>query len=194
MVEGFGRVLILKGDRFYGDLLKESVRREFPAAVVQVTGCLRDARAFLANSRVDLLVLGAEIADGETLELLTSVSFLAQRFRRVMVVTGRKESPFLARLRSLPLDSVFDPGAEGIAQFANALRALATGRSYWSQSVLERLREPEFFGASVCRRTSRCPARRVALPSGGPTPTATPPGDLDHEQRDALELNEEAVR
>jgi DNA-binding NarL/FixJ family response regulator len=193
LIAGFGRVLILKGDRLYGEALRHSIHQEFPAAAVQLTGCLRDARAFLASSRVDLLLLGADLADGETLELLTAASFRERRFWRVLVVTGRKENPFLAQMRALPIDGVFDPTGEGIEQFAQALRTLAAGRSCWSRSVLERLRQPEVFAASAGRRGSRYPAKRGLLASADHMRAIFPP---DHAARDglgALQLNEERI-
>lgn len=191
LIAGFGRVLILKRDRLYGEALRQVVRREFPSAAVQVTGCLRDARAFLANSRVDLLLVGADATDGETLELLTPASFRERRFWRVMVVTGRKESLLLAQMRSLPLDGVFDPTGEGIEQFAQALRALAAGRSCWSQSVLERLRQPEVVAASTGRRMPRCPAKRDLLPPADQVRAAFPPDHAARDRLGALQLNEE---
>jgi len=191
LVAGFGRVLILKGDRLYGEALRQAVCQEFSSAAVQVTGCVRDARAFLANSRVDLLLLGAEVTDGETLELLTPASLRERRFWRAMVVTGRKENSFLAQMRSLPIDGVFDPTGEGIEQFAQALRTLASGRSCWSQSVLERLRQPEVFAASVGRRMPKYATNRGALSPTDQMRVVFPP---DHATRDglgALQLNEE---
>lgn len=191
VVVGFGRVLILKRDRLYGEILQGVVRQEFPSAAIQLTGCLRDARAFLASSRVDLLLLGADLADGETLELLTPASFRERRFWRVLVLTGRKENEFLAQMRSRPLDGVFDPTGEGIEQFAQALRVLAAGRSCWSQSVLERLRQPEVFASSAGRRMPRYQAKRGMLLPADQIRAVFP---SDHSARDrlgALQLNEE---
>ena len=191
VVAGFGRVLILKGDRLYGEILRQVIHQEFSSAAVQLTGCLRDARAFLASSRVDLLLLGADLADGDTLELLTPASFRERRFWRVLVVTGRKENGFLARMRSLPLDGVFDPTGEGVEQFAQALRTLAVGRSCWSQSVLERLRQPEVVAGSVGRRMPRFSAKRGPFLPADQMRAVFPP---DHGARDrlgALQLNEE---
>jgi DNA-binding NarL/FixJ family response regulator len=191
VVAGFGRVLILKSDRVYGEILQQVVRQEFSSSAVQLTGCLRDARAFLASSRVDLLLLGADLADGETLELLTPASFREQRFWRVLVVTGRKENGFLAQMRSLPLDGVFDPTGEGLEQFAQALRTLAAGRSCWSQSVLERLRQPEVFAASVGRRMPRYPGKRGQVSAADQMRAVFPRDHIARDRLGALQLNEE---
>jgi DNA-binding NarL/FixJ family response regulator len=157
---GFGRVLILKADRFYGEALRQAVHQAFPAAAVQVISRLRDAKVFLAATRVDLLILGMNLLDGDALELLTSVALRGHRSRQVLVVTGCKEEPVLRQLRSLPIDGVFDPTSEGVDQFDQALQALALGRSSWSYSVLECLRERRAGPAGG--RNSNLPAKRGA--------------------------------
>jgi DNA-binding NarL/FixJ family response regulator len=133
-------VLILKADRLYAEALRQYTLHVFPAARVLVAWSVESAKTLLATEPVDFFVTGVGATlESDVLDLLAQQTGNARRVERVLVVTVRREYRVLAALRGLAIDGVFDSASERPGEFVNALRAIATGGRYWSQTVLDHM-------------------------------------------------------
>jgi DNA-binding NarL/FixJ family response regulator len=133
-------VLILKADRLYAEALRQYTLHVFPAARVLVAWSVESARAILTSEPIDLFVTGVGASlDTDVLDVLAQQTQDPHHTRHVLVVTVRREYRVLAALRSLAIDGVFDSATERPGEFVTALRAIAAGGRYWSQSVLDHM-------------------------------------------------------
>lgn len=133
-------VLILKADRLYAEALRQYTLHVFPAARVLVAWSVESARTILSTEPVDFFVTGAGATlESDVLDLLAQRSTKAGQVQHVLVVTVRREYRVLAALRGLAIDGVFDSASEAPGEFVTALRAIAGGGRYWSQSVLDHM-------------------------------------------------------
>lgn len=136
------RVVILKADRLYADVLRQSVGRALPFAHTTITSSVIPAEAVLALEQTDLFITGlGEALEGDALDLIARCKRPPLRVRRVLVVTMRREYRALAALRTLPIDGAFDSAEETPAAFEAALRTVVTGARYWSPSITRQLRQ-----------------------------------------------------
>ena len=132
-------VVVLKAARLYAEALRQYTLHVFPQARVFVAWSVDSAKSLLANEPVDLFVTGVGTnLESDVLDLIAQQAE-PSRARRVLVVTVRREYRVLAALRSLTIDGVFDSATERPGEFVTALRAIAKGERYWSQSVLEHM-------------------------------------------------------
>lgn len=135
-------VLILKADRLYAEALRQYTLHVFPAARVLVAWSVASAKTILGTEPVDFFVTGfGATLDSDVLDLLAERSSQPCRTQRVLVVTVRREYRVLAALRGLAIDGVFDSASERPGEFVTALRAIAKGERYWSQSVLDHMHQ-----------------------------------------------------
>jgi DNA-binding NarL/FixJ family response regulator len=134
-------LVILKADRLHAELLRDHSVRVFPHANISIVGSVEAAAIALTTEAVDLLVtgLGASV-EGDVLDLLARCANHPSRPRRVLVVTGCREHRYLAALRTLAVDGVFDCVEEEAQQLSFALRQVGNGCRYWSPSVTEHMR------------------------------------------------------
>ena len=155
------RLLIVKADRLYAEILAQQVTEFFRCMDVMIVSRINEARVALASGRFDLILTGVTLLDGDMLDLLSTLAAPTRRVHRVLVVTERKDLRVLETLRALPVDGVFDPSSEGLDAFERAVRAIAGGLSYWSDSVLARLTQHCLPSNSLCRLLT--PAERLVL-------------------------------
>jgi DNA-binding NarL/FixJ family response regulator len=135
-------VLILKADRLYAEALRQYTLHVFPTARVLVAWSVASAKTILTTDPVDFFVTGiGTTLDSDVLDLLAQRSSHPSRTQRVLVVTVRREYRVLAALRGLAIDGVFDSASERPGEFVTALRAIAKGGRYWSQSVLDHMHQ-----------------------------------------------------
>jgi DNA-binding NarL/FixJ family response regulator len=145
-------VLILRSDRLYAELLRQAVLQVFPRAQVRITANVDAAHAVLGAERIDLLITGVGASgEGDVLDLLlrrTAQSFPAPR---VLVATASCEYRILAALRSLSVHGVFDSATESMEEFLTALRAVADGVGYWSQTILDQMHRTKLCSTALFR-------------------------------------------
>lgn len=134
-------VLILKADRLHAEALRQYTLRVFPRARVIVALSLELARTALAAHDIDVFVTGAGASlESDVLDLLAQcANNPSSHYPRVLVVTVRREYRMLAALRALSVDGVFDSAIEPPDQFMTALQAIANGKRYWSQTILDHM-------------------------------------------------------
>lgn len=135
-----GTVLILEADQLCADALRQAAEGVFPGARFQVANRVSTAMVMVASGSVDLLLSGVYLSDGDTIELLAAC-LTQYQIGRILVVTRDHEQWVLQLLRTLAVSGVFDMVNEGLDQFRHALRTVASGCTYWSSAILERLRQ-----------------------------------------------------
>ncbi len=132
-------VLIFKADRIYAEALRQHVQCVFPPAKVWTALSLDSAKRQLSTLRPDVFVTGVGASlDGDIVDLLAG-QLPAHRSLRVLVVTVRLEYRVLAALRSLSVEGVFDSASGTAEELSLALRTVAEGKRYWSQSIIEHM-------------------------------------------------------
>lgn len=134
-------VLILKADRIYAESLRLQALHVFPRARVTVALSVESAKLALATQPVDLFLTGVGASlESDVLDLLArSPAPSHPRARRVLVVTVRREYRVLSALRTLSVEGVFDSASESADELKTALRAIAGGRRYWSQTLVDHM-------------------------------------------------------
>jgi DNA-binding NarL/FixJ family response regulator len=132
------KILILKADMLCAGMLEAATRRVFPTATLRRETTLESARRYLADERVDLLLAGVGLPDGDTLDLLAEHPE-RRRFGSALVITARQEHRVLTVLKGLAIRGIFDPSDEDLDRFELALKVIRDGGRYWSASVLTRL-------------------------------------------------------
>lgn len=119
------RVLVLKRDRFYGELLAKRVHAAIPGADCMVVGTLHDAGKALRSMPCDLLIAGIGLPDGDVFGLL-ALPRAKRPFRRALLVTAVLPWTKLC-LRQVELDGVLDSAHTTPDEFEAAIRRVAEG-------------------------------------------------------------------
>lgn len=155
------RVLILKEDRLYAEMLRDTLQRALPGSRVGVAGGIGAAAQALAGGPLDLLLSGARLTGGDTVDFLSACTVPPRRVRHVLVVTTRWDPQLLARLRAVAVDGVFDQAVEGVERLAEAVRAVTAGHTYWSETYAHRLQQEHLAMRTLDRRLT--PTERLVL-------------------------------
>lgn len=146
-------VLILKADRLCAETLRELTRQVIADAEVTLVHRICDASTVLGAQPIDLLLTGTGCSlGGDVLDFLSTCVASATRPRRIMVVTSHAAQRLFRVLRSMPIQGAFDSAAERPERFADALKTIVNGGSYWSATVMEHVRAPN----SVARMLTPC--------------------------------------
>ena len=133
-------VVILRSDRLYAELLRQSASRVFPRTRVIITRTVEAAAAALTTQSVDLFITGVgDAVEGDVLDLLLDRTAQSPRAPRVVVTTTGCEFRVLRALRTLGVDGVFDSASDSPEAFAVALRTVAEGSRYWSPTILAQM-------------------------------------------------------
>jgi DNA-binding NarL/FixJ family response regulator len=132
-------VLIFKADRIYAEALRQHVLSVFPGIRVFTALSMDAARQVLTSESIDLFITGVGASlDCDVIDLLAALTS-PSRSVRTLVVTVRLEYRVLAALRSLAIEGTFDSAAGTPEELTLALKTLAQGKRYWSQSVLDHM-------------------------------------------------------
>lgn len=132
------KVVILKTDRLYGDLIRRNVWDVWPNAVVRVFQRGMDALASMQDSMPDLFITGAKINDMDGLEHLES---FIETPLPILVVTSRPDTRFFAMLREIRYDGLYDGQTEGLDSLPVAFRQTVQRKPYVSLSLVPFLQE-----------------------------------------------------
>ena len=133
------RIVVLKWDRLYGDMIRRQIWDIWPNAIVRVyqRGC--DALAAMQEDMPDLLITGVKIEDMDGLEHLEPFITAAMP---ILIVTSRADSRTFNMLRSVRYEGIYDGTAEGLEHLGSALRQVIQHRLYLSPSVVPHLKPP----------------------------------------------------
>lgn len=132
------RIVVLKWDRLYGDLIRRHIWDVWPNAVVGVFQHGIDALADIQEAVPDLFVTGVSIDDMDGLEHCEP---FIETSLPILVVTSRPNTRMFEMLRGIRYDGIFDGSTEGMDHLPVALRHVVNRRPYISPSMLPFLKE-----------------------------------------------------
>ncbi|HLP69177.1 MAG TPA: response regulator transcription factor, partial [Rhizobium sp.] len=133
------RVVILKADLLYGEMLARLVKQFRRGAQAEVYQKGFDALEAIQNAKPDLFITGAHVEDMDGFEHLEP--FVEDRLP-ILVVTSRRDPRTLALLRALRFNGLFDVHRDGHTNFNKALETVIEGRTYISDTFQPHLKRP----------------------------------------------------
>ncbi len=134
------RIVVLKGDLFYGDLICRQIKEIWRTATVQVFQRGLDALDAIQATTPDLFITGVKIEDMDGLEHLEP---FIERDLPILIVTSRKDSRTFCLLRSIRYDGIYDGYVEGQANFRTALEQVMERHLYVSATFVQHLKKPK---------------------------------------------------
>lgn len=132
------RIVILKWDRLYGDLIRRHIWDVWPNAIVCAFQHGIDALAEIQEQTPDLFVTGVAVEDMDGLEHLEP---FIDKPVPILVVTSRPNTRMFEMLRHVRYDGIFDGSSEGMDHLPVALRHVMQQRHYVSPSLVPFLKE-----------------------------------------------------
>ena len=133
------RVVILKADRLYGEMLARLVKQFRRGAQTDVYQKGFDALEAIQTATPDLFITGAHVEDMDGFEHLEP--FVDGRLP-ILVVTSRRDTRTLALLRELRFNGLFDVRRDGHTNFNKALETVVEGRTYISDTFQPHIKRP----------------------------------------------------
>ena len=133
------RVVVLKADRLYGDLIARQIRDTWRNAQVSVFQLGFDALDSIQASVPDMFITGVKIDDMDGLEHLEP---FIDTTLPILVLTSRHDPRTLELLRSVRFDGLYDGNAEGLANLPVAIEEVLQRRLYVSPTMMPHLKRP----------------------------------------------------
>ena len=134
------RIVVLKADRLYGDLICYQIKEYWRNAQVQVFQKGFDALDAIQASMPDMFITGVKIDDMDGLEHLEP--FIDGNLP-VLVVTSRKDLRTFSLLRSIRYDGIYDGHDEGLANLHTAMERVLEHQLYVTPSLIPHLKKPK---------------------------------------------------
>jgi len=134
------RIVVLKGDRLYGDLICRQIKEFWRNAEVQFFQRGFDALDAIQASPPDMLITGVKIEDMDGLEHLEP---FVEKDLPVLIVTSRKDARTFSLLRSIRYDGIYDGFAEGLGNLHTAMQQVMMRQLYVSPTMVEHLKKPK---------------------------------------------------
>lgn len=134
------RVVVLKWDRLYGDMIRRQIWDVWPNAIVRVFQCGFDALTSIQECVPDLFITGVKIDDMDGLEHLEP---FIETTLPILIVTSRADPRTFNMLREVRYDGLYDGLAEGLENLTTALRQVLQHRHYVSPSMMQFLKQPK---------------------------------------------------
>lgn len=134
------RIVVLKADRLYGDLICRQIKELWRNATILVFQHGFDALESIQAEPPDLFVAGVKIDDMDGLEHLEP---FIDATLPILVLTSRKEARTFEMLRSVRYDGIYDGHAEGLDNLSAALQQVIQRRLYVSPTMVEHLKRPK---------------------------------------------------
>ena len=134
------RIVVLKGDRLYGDLICRQIKEIWRNAEVQVFQRGLDALDAIQASMPDMFITGVKIEDMDGLEHLEP---FIERDLPILIVTSRGDPRTFNLLRSVRYDGIYDGLVEGLGNLRTALERVIERQLYVSPSIVQHLKKPK---------------------------------------------------
>lgn len=134
------RIVVLKGDKLYGELIRRHIKDLWRNADVQVFQLGFDALDSIQAQVPDLFITGVKIEDMDGLEHLEP--FIETNLP-VLVLTSRRDTRTYELLRSVRYDGLYDGQAEGLENLPTALQEVIERRLYVSPTMLPFIKRPK---------------------------------------------------
>jgi len=133
------RIVVLKGDRLYGDLISRQIKELWRNASVQVFQRGLDALDAIQASMPDLFITGVKIDDMDGLEHLEP---FIERDLPILIVTSHADTRTFSLLRGVRYDGFYDAMREGLVNLHPALDQVLERQPYVSPTIVQHLRRP----------------------------------------------------
>ncbi len=134
------RIVVLKGDRLYGDLICRQIRDFWRNAVVQLFQRGFEALDAIQACTPDLFIAGVKLDDMDGLEHLEP---FVERDLPILIVTSRKDARTFSLLRGVRYDGIYDALVEGLGNLHAAMQKVLERQPYISPTVVEHLKKPK---------------------------------------------------
>lgn len=134
------RIVVLKGERLYGDMICQHVKNLWRNADVQVFQHGFDALDSIQAEVPDMLITGVKIDDMDGLEHLEP---FIDTTLPILVLTSRKDARTFEMLRGIRYDGIFDGRVEGLENLPSALQQVIQRRLYVSPTMVPHLKRPK---------------------------------------------------
>jgi DNA-binding NarL/FixJ family response regulator len=134
------RIVVLKRDRLYGDLICRQLKHLWRNAVVQVFQRGLDSLDAIQAAMPDLFITGVKIEDMDGLEHLEP---FIERNLPILIVTSRKDTRTFCLLRAVRYDGIYDGLVEGLDNLRTAVEKVLLREHYVSPSMVPHLKQPK---------------------------------------------------
>ena len=131
------RIVDLKWDRLYGDMIRRQIWDVWPDASVHVFQSGFDTLSSIQEKTPDLFIAGAKIHDMDGLEHLEPY---VDSDLPILIVTSQKDEQTFNLLRTIRYDGLLDGFAEGLDVLPSVLRQVIQRRIYISSSFRDHLK------------------------------------------------------
>ena len=134
------RIVVLKSDRLYGDLIARQIKEVWHNASVEVFSNGFDALESIQARSPDMFITGVKLDDMDGLEHLEPFIHTALP---VLIVTSRIDTRTFSLLRTIRYDGIYDGVAEGLSNLHSAMEQVMAGHFYVSQTMVGHLKKPK---------------------------------------------------
>jgi len=134
------RVVVLKADRLYGDMIRRQIVDLWPRAEVEVFQRGLDALQSMQSAEPDLFITGVMVDDMDGLE---HIEAFQETLLPILIVTSRADPRTFCMLRELRYDGIYDAVAEGGENLPVAIEQVLQRRPYVSPSIWPQLNLPK---------------------------------------------------
>ena len=133
------RIVVLKGDRLYGDLICRQIKGYWRNAVVQFFQLGLEALDAIQACPPDMFITGVKIDDMDGLEHLEP---FVEKDLPILIVTSRKDARTFSLMRSIRYDGIYDGFVEGLINLHTAMQQVLMRQLYVSPTMVEHLKKP----------------------------------------------------
>jgi DNA-binding NarL/FixJ family response regulator len=134
------RIVVLKADLLYGDMLCRQIKEFWRGAQVQVFQKGFDALDAIQANTPDMFITGVKIEDMDGLEHLEP---FIERDLPILIVTTRKDVRTLSLLREVRYNGLFDVRAEAYANLHTAMQRVLEREIYVSPTFVPHVKKPK---------------------------------------------------
>ena len=134
------RVVVLKADRLYADLICRQIREVWRNAILRAFQRGFDALDAIQSETPDLFVTGVLVEDMDGLEHLEP---FVEKDLPILIVTSRKDARTFSLLRTIRFDGIYDGLAEGLGNLRTALQLAVNHELYVSPTFVPFLKKPK---------------------------------------------------
>lgn len=134
------RIVVLKSNRLYGDLISRHIKEYWRNAKVEVYQKGFDALDAIQASVPDMFIAGVNVEDMDGLEHLEP---FIDGTLPILVVTSHKDARTFSLLREIRYDGIYDACDEGLENLHTAMQAALAHHLYVSPSMVPLLKKPK---------------------------------------------------
>lgn len=134
------RIVVLKANRLYGDLISRHIKEHWRGAKVEVFQKGFDALDAIQACEPDLFIGGVNVEDMDGLEHFEP--FIDGRLP-ILIVTNHKDARTFCLLRSIRYDGIYDAREEGLENLYTAMQEALAHHLYVSPSIVPLLKMPK---------------------------------------------------